>query len=149
MCIRDSADRMVADWYLHWRRVNLDAGRITIQKAFNGLSSLVRNTVNVRPIRSYSLAFEDNDRDRVEMDYRRERFIQGTQQFRHLELVANHLRDLKDDLCSFLRHVVEPPESRGNLYHSLQIVEFASTTDAERLQRISLVELLRTKFLDG
>src|SRR6476619_7123037 len=122
---------MVADWYLHWKRVNLDARRVTVHKAFNGLSSPARNTFNVRPIRSYSLAFEYNDPDSVEMDYRRERFIQGTQQFRHLELVANHLYNLKDDLRSFLRHVVEPPESRGNLYHSLQILEFAPTTDAE------------------
>src|SRR6476659_8328693 len=103
---------MVADWYLHWKRVSLDAGRVTVHKAFNGLSSPARNTFNVRPIRSYSLAFEYNDPDRVEMDYRRERFIQRTQQFRHLELVANHLRNLKDDLCSFLRHVVGPLESR-------------------------------------
>jgi hypothetical protein len=45
------------------------------------------------------------------MDYRRERLIQRSQQFRYLELIANRLRDFKDDLCSFLWHVVEPPRS--------------------------------------
>src|SRR4030095_14695515 len=52
------------------------------------------------------------------MEDRSECCIQGGQQFRHSELIANRLGHIKDDLCFFLRHVVWPLRSSAT-YNTL------------------------------